>query len=238
MILSSQIRETGLIIFCRNNSKRLPKKGFIKIGNRCLLGRIIDLAKLVGDNLRIVVATSDQNYDDSIEEFCNYEKISIFRGNESNVLKRAIDCCETFGFKRFARICADRPFFLPSLIESLLSDHIKLNLDLATNCLKKTYPSGLTTEIILVKSLKKIQKLSGDKYDLEHLTNFFYKKKELFKIKNYECQIQNIGHYNLAIDSMEDVIRTEWINEKLKKKISPSLNKLVYFMKQYKIKNI
>ena len=124
MILPSQIRETGLIIFCRNNSKRLPKKGFIKIGNRYLLGRIIDLAKLVGNNLRIIVATSDQNCDDSIEEFCNFEKIGIYRGNENNVLKRAIDCCETFGFERFVRICADRPFFSPSLVDSLLIDHI------------------------------------------------------------------------------------------------------------------
>ena len=100
MILSSQSRETGLIIFCRNNSKRLPKKGFIKIGNRCLLGRIIDLAKFgssIDETLTDLFENLPTRYR-SFESVCVLFVEYPFR--DSKYIDMSVDTMDLFGTER------------------------------------------------------------------------------------------------------------------------------------------
>ena len=108
------LSDTGLIIFSRFNSKRLYGKALIDICNRPLLGRVIDIAKQL-KKYPIIVATTKKRSDDAIETFASNENVKVFRGSENNVLKRALDCCNCFGLKRFARICGDRPFYSSKL---------------------------------------------------------------------------------------------------------------------------
>ena len=55
-----------------------------------------------------------------------------------------------FELKRFARICGDRPFYSSMLIQKLINLHVKYDLDLATNSLIKTFPYGMTAEVLSV----------------------------------------------------------------------------------------
>ena len=91
--------DTGLIIFSRYNSCRLYGKALIKICDRPLLGRVIDIAKQLKKKYPIIVATTAKKSDDIIESFALKEEVKVFRGSENNVLKRALDCCDFFGLK-------------------------------------------------------------------------------------------------------------------------------------------
>jgi len=225
---------TGLIVFSRFNSNRLYGKALRKIGNRPLLGRVIDLAKLVKNDLPIIVATSNLKSDDVIESFAVSEGVKVFRGSQKNVLKRAVDCCDFYGFKRFARICGDRPFYSPKLINTLIRIHIKFNLDLATNNLVKTFPNGLTSEVVSVECLKRILEEITDKDDCEHVTRFIYRNQKKFKIKNVRSPISNIKKFNLAVDTEEDLKRSDWMVKKLPTRKEFDLKVLIGCLKEYK----
>ena len=53
----------GIIIFSRFDSQRLPGKALLDIEGRCLLGRVIDRAKLIKGTNEIIVATSNREID-------------------------------------------------------------------------------------------------------------------------------------------------------------------------------
>ena len=112
----------GAIIFSRFDSSRLYGKALIDIEGRCLLGRVIDRAKLIKGISNIVVATSERKVDDPIQEFAKNEGIGTYRGSCDDVYKRAIEACNKFKFDIFARICGDRPF----LDYELISKGIKI----------------------------------------------------------------------------------------------------------------
>ena len=58
----------GVIIFARMSSSRLPGKMLKKIGNREILGHVIDRAKLIKTKAQLVVATSNRKDDDVLAD--------------------------------------------------------------------------------------------------------------------------------------------------------------------------
>jgi spore coat polysaccharide biosynthesis protein SpsF len=73
---------TGLIIFARMGSSRLPGKMLLPIAGRPLLGRVIDRVKCAGGDCPIVVATSTEAADDAIERYARKEGVEVFRGSQ------------------------------------------------------------------------------------------------------------------------------------------------------------
>ncbi len=225
--------DTGLIIFSRYNSCRLYGKALIKICDRPLLGRVIDIAKQLKKKYPIIVATTAKKSDDIIESFALKEEVKVFRGSENNVLKRALDCCDFFGLKRFARICGDRPFYSSKLIEDLINLHIKFDLDLATNSLTKTFPYGLTAEVLGVECLKIIKSQTKNSSYLEHITSYIYNNTQKFRIKNISSIIKDIENLNFAVDVIDDIKKSEWLLSKVSSKKKYNLNELVKYLKKY-----
>lgn len=203
---------TGLIIFARMGSSRLPGKMLMPLGGRPLLGRVIDRTRRVSGNHPIVVATSDLADDDPIAGFADREGVAVFRGSLDDVAGRALACCEAYGFDRFARICGDRPFLPWELIDELLIMHVTQNLDLATNALEKTYPAGTMTEIVSTAALRCVLAAAGaDVEDREHVTRHFYRFPSEFRIGNRASGWLEWARLSMTIDRADDVTRAEWI---------------------------
>jgi spore coat polysaccharide biosynthesis protein SpsF len=206
---------TGLIIFARMGSTRLPGKMLLPIGGRPLLGRVIDRARCAGGNCPIVVATSNEAGDDAIERFARKEGVDVFRGSQDDVAARALGCCEVHGFERFARICGDRPFLPWELIDALRAAAEQDDLDLASNVVEKTYPAGTATEIVATRALRRVLERTFDRQDREHVTRYIYAKPEGFRVANRRSGQQGWQRLNLAIDDKSDAERTEWILARL-----------------------
>lgn len=201
----------GLIIFSRMSSKRLPGKALIKINNRELLGRVIDRAKKIFDNERIVVATSNLQIDDEIVHFGINQKIQIFRGSQDNVLKRAVMASRKFAFTDIVRICGDRPFISLNLIKKAINEHFSGNYDLTTTKNKFTnIPPGLTTEIIKVKALEKVLKKVQIERDKEHVTSYIYDNQIQFKIKELNIINKKFNsEMSFVVDNEKDLLDME-----------------------------
>ena len=152
----------GIIIFSRMDSNRLPGKALIDIFGRPLLGRVIDRAKHVKGADRVIVATSSRSIDNPIVSFAESESVDVYRGDVDDVAGRALEACKAFDLAKFARICGDRPFFDPELVSRLITMHNELDIDIVTTMFPRTYPPGLTTEIISTDSLERVLSKTRD----------------------------------------------------------------------------
>ena len=80
----------------------------------------------------------------------------------------------------------------------------------------RTFPPGLTTEIIDKELLKRFNKLVNSQHDREHLTTYFYRNPEGIKIKNIENpEYESIKKVKLVVDTNDDLKKARWIANKL-----------------------
>ena len=226
---------TAIIIFSRHNSTRLPGKALKLIHGREMLGWVIDRARLVNNDIPVIVATSSERQDDQIAEFSQNNGAFCFRGDLNNVLKRAIDACKAFDIDVFARVCGDRPFFSPELTLSGFRQIGQNKAELVSSQVNQCLPPGLTTEIIKLSALEKITKLSQNEDDLEHITRFIYNHKAAFDIKEFVLHEPIKNWAKLVVDNSHDLNRARWIALKLTKsyKASSCYKKILYYAEEY-----
>lgn len=208
---------SGIVIFSRMDSRRLPGKALRTIEGRALLGRVIDRVKAVSGDHRFIVATSQRSVDDPIAEFASIEGLDVFRGAADDVLRRAADCAGANELDYLTRISGDSPFVDPKLIDEIVALAIKAGPDVATNVFPRTFPRGVSIEVISSSALRTACKHSQDEGEREHITQYFYRCADEFKIANVEAPEAGLGSVNLAVDDHDDLLRAEWIIQHLPK---------------------
>jgi len=207
---------TGVIIFSRMDSIRLPRKALLDISGRSMLGRVIDRAKRIKGVGEVVVATSSRDIDEPIASFAIAENVGVFRGSIDDVSDRALGACDKFGFTKFVRICGDRPFFDPMVLTRLVSMHNEFKVDITTTMFPRTYPPGLTGEVVSVQALQNAMLKTSEVEDHEHVTSYFYKHPHEFSIRNIDAPNElDLEGLNLVVDTESDLVRARWIASRL-----------------------
>ena len=206
----------GVIIFSRFNSTRLPGKAMIQINGKTLLERVFERAKLIKGVDIIVLATSSLSTDDILVDHLSDKEIKVFRGSLENVADRALKACEFYNIDKFARVCGDRPFFDPNLVSSLIQKHKEFQVDIATTTFPRTYPPGLTVEVLSTKVLREgLPKMK--KEEKEHLTTYFYSNHHKYRIYNEPAPTDlNLEGLDLCVDDTRGLQRARWISSRLK----------------------
>jgi spore coat polysaccharide biosynthesis protein SpsF len=211
MVKVKKKSKTGIIIFSRMSSSRLPGKALIQVNNKTLIEHVLDRALLIGD-YEVILATSKEKSDDCLVDYVSkkYNQVSIFRGDLDDVRERAIDACNFYGLNAFARICGDRPLFDIEIVQQLIDIREKSNCDLATNCLTKTYPAGLTAEVVSLKALirSRIFDVPGCR---EHITKSFYDNPRIFRIYEKISEMSLDIRQSLTVDIQQDIDKIEFI---------------------------
>ncbi len=206
----------GLVIFSRMDSQRLPGKALITIGGRALLGHVIDRAVATLNADTIIVATSDRDTDDDIAAFAEAQGVKVFRGSAPDVLGRAVACAETFGLTVLGRICGDSPFISPQMLGRLLLVHKTEGPEFTTNVFPRSYPAGMTFEVINIDALKRLDGLVDDADHREHMTSFIYENPDQFRIHNVSSGFEDWDGIPLTVDSADDLVQANWLFGRLK----------------------
>jgi spore coat polysaccharide biosynthesis protein SpsF len=148
-----------------------------------------------------------------VVEYLKKIKVQYYRGNLSNVAQRMIETAEHSKKKNFIRISGDSPLIDPDIIDKAISIFKKnKNYDLISNIFPRTFPKGQSIEIICTYILKKHLK-NMNKFEKEHVTQYFYKNPKIFLIKNF-INIKKIKFIKTAIDNKKDLAN---ILKKIKK---------------------
>ncbi|WP_440923673.1 cytidylyltransferase domain-containing protein, partial [Candidatus Pelagibacter sp.] len=169
-----------IFVQARMSSKRLPGKVLLKLGNKTVLGHIVDRIKKIKNKKKIIILTSNNKSDDKIIKFCKKKKINFFRGDLNNVYKRYIQAIRKFNNEMFVRINGDSPLIKPSIVDKAKNIYKKNKFDIITNCMIRTFPKGQSVEIINSKIFLESYKFLRKKEHKEHIFLYFYKNKKKY----------------------------------------------------------
>jgi len=193
------------IIQARISSSRLPGKIFLSgQKNKSMLLTLYNRIKPSRYISNIVIATTEKKSDDLVYNECKRNNINVFRGSQSNVLKRYYDCAKKYKADTIIRLTSDCPLLEYNLIDQLLVEFKKDNYDYLSNVHPATFPDGYDVEIFSFGALKKAYNNAARDFEKEHVTPYIWDNPEKFLIKNYSLKKNYSSKYRLTLDYLED----------------------------------
>ncbi|GEM_PF-2741 len=196
--------KVGIIIQARMASSRLPGKVLKNLSGEPFLKHIVERCKKSSAD-EVIVATSTNIENDSIEKFCEANGYSYFRGSEDNVLERYYDTSRKFDLKTIVRICADDPLIDPETIDDVIDNFEKGDYDYVSNVMERSYPRGLDVEVFSFSALERAHELAEKGPEKEHVTSFIYSNPQMFKLGNVFAEgIFRRPNLRLCVDTPED----------------------------------
>jgi len=204
------------VIFSRMDSTRLPGKALKPFAGRALLGHVIDRALAADEPDVVIVATSDRARDDAIADFAGNEGAAVFRGAAMDVLGRAHACAEAFGLSALGRISGDSPFISPDLIDRMVTIHAEGSAEVTTNLHPRTFPAGMSFEVVAIEALSRLAGLTDDPRHREHVTSYVYEHPDQFVIRNVTSGLDQWEGLPLTVDSADDLVQANWLLMRLR----------------------
>lgn len=193
------------IVQARMTSTRLPGKVLEPIAGRPALE--LQLERLTGaaQPAEVVVATSDDASDDSIEELASRRGLRAIRGPLADVLERYRLAAEHTEADAVVRLTGDCPLIDPALVDDCVERWRGSEADYVANVIEpRTFPVGMDTEVLSAAALRVAAQEAGDPYDREHVTPFVRSRPERFPqiAIRHEPSLANV---RVTLDTAEDL---------------------------------
>lgn len=197
------------IIQSRMTSRRYPGKVLSPFLGKPVLFHVVNCLKRTQINPTIILATSDDVADDPLALYGKHLNLKVVRGSREDVLGRFVLALKHNECDAFFRVCGDSPLLLPFLFDIAFSKFKQNKFDLVTNVHPRSFPPGMTVELIRTKIFLDTEKFINDKSDREHITQYFYKKDNNLSIHNIKCAKPLNPNIKLALDEPEDLKKIE-----------------------------
>lgn len=207
----------AIIIQARMGSTRLPGKIMKNLVGRPMLWHVIERALHSKMADKVIVATTTNKEDDSVEEFCEENNFLYHRGSADNVLERYYEAAKKFEANTIVRVTSDCPLIDPAIIDKCVEALRKSGADYLSNINpERTFPRGLDVEAFTFAALEKAHKEAKENYEKEHVTPHIWEnKKGEFKIGLVvKAAPEYRRDYRLTVDYPEDFELIEKIYSK------------------------
>jgi len=205
----------GIIIQARIGSTRLPGKVLNKIGDKNLLEHVLYRLSKLKHSTKIVIATTDLEQDNDIEDFCIENDVRYFRGSELNVLERYYLCAKQNSFDHVVRITGDNPFIDIYELDNLIKLHLDTSADYSRSFAQ--LPKGCGSEIFNYTALEKSYKLGNKENHKEHVNEYIEENEDEFQISELTVKKEkNRPDLSLTVDTKEDYDQVCYIVKKTK----------------------
>lgn len=204
------------IIQARMGSSRLPGKVLLPLLGRTMLERVIERVALAKTVSAIVVATSDQQSDDCIASVGSESGVTVFRGDEADVLGRYAGAARVSGAEVIVRVTSDCPLLDPGVLDEIVSAYVKNpdGLDYVSNTIERTYPRGLDVEALPMRVIEHLEHVAPSMEEREHVTLHLLRNQAQFRIAQVRYPIDCSDHY-WTVDTAQDFRLVERIYEGL-----------------------
>jgi len=197
--------KTVAIIQARMSSTRLPGKVLADVGGKPLLWYVVARAQAARTLDQVVVATSMEGEDNAVEEFCAEASFECFRGSQYDVLDRYYQAARHFQAEIVVRLTADCPLLDPDVIDKVVSAFQDGDFDYASNCVNRSYPDGLDTEVFRRAALERAWLEARLPSEREHVTPYIWKHPELFRLGSVQHS-EDLSDLRWTIDEPEDLM--------------------------------
>jgi spore coat polysaccharide biosynthesis protein SpsF len=218
------------IVQARMSSSRLPGKVLADIGGEPMLVRVVERARRAKTVDEVVLATTVDPRDDTIEELCRERGYACYRGSVQDVLDRYYQAGLIFGADIIVRLTADCPIIDGEVIDETVNAFLgrsgdctkpfpgrmeDIPYDFAANRLpppwKRTYPIGLDTEVCAFPSLKLAWEEARQAHQREHVMPYLYEDfgrveetASRFRVRLVD-HAPDYGHLRWTVDTGEDL---------------------------------
>ena len=203
------------ILQARMTSSRLPAKVLRAVLGEPMMGRQIERLRRSQNLDLLVTATSTDPSDDAIVDYCATIGCPTFRGSLQDVLGRYAGALEAFGpADHVVRLTADCPLADWTVIDEVIALHLDSGADYTSNTVDRSFPKGLDVEVFRAGLLPEIAAATGDPYDREHVTPFFYRNPDRFRVEQL-VRSERHDEVRWTVDTPEDFAFTTAVYEAL-----------------------
>ncbi|HEY9080142.1 aminotransferase class III-fold pyridoxal phosphate-dependent enzyme [Magnetovibrio sp.] len=194
-----------VIIQARLGSTRLPGKVLLDLGNRPVIAWGIDAARKIPGVSKVVIATTDQDSDDPIVEWCQKNDVACHRGPENDVLKRYALAARAENADNILRITSDCPLIDPHVCGQVLALHQRTAADFTTNNDPPTWPDGLDCEVMTREALETADREATRPSDREHVATFIRNTRNRFHVETLICSLPGLSAERWTLDTPQDL---------------------------------
>lgn len=195
--------KTVAIVQARMSSTRLPGKVLKPLSGKVVLDHVLDRlgkCKLID---QIVVATTTDDIDEQLVDWCKKRGVACFRGDRDDVLSRYYQCATKYNAGEVVRITSDNPLLDPEIVGQVIELKQKSGADYAANNLVKSFPHGLDVEVISYKALKESNDNAVEDFEREHVTQYVRHRTNQYVLTNLSSE-GNWHHIRVTLDEDED----------------------------------
>jgi spore coat polysaccharide biosynthesis protein SpsF len=196
------------IIQGRMGSSRLPGKVLKDISGKPMLAHVVERARRSNLVDHVIVATTTDESDRPIADFCKANGVTCVRGNIYDVLDRYYQAATAVEADIIVRLTADCPMIDPDIIDQVIQLFLDRDLDFAANRLpppwKRTFPIGLDVEVCSFNALEQAWNEAIEKHEREHVMPYLYDVPGRFEIEVLNTE-PDYGRYRWTVDTPEDL---------------------------------
>jgi spore coat polysaccharide biosynthesis protein SpsF len=161
---------TVCIIQARLASTRLPGKVLLPLGEQTVLAHVLERAARIKGVDRVVCATVDGADGDAVAREAARCGAAVYRGSETDVLRRYAEAAEASNAATIVRITSDCPLIDPAVCAAVLALHVSTGADYAANNMPPGWPHGLDCEVFSRAILEAAHGAAASPYEREHVT--------------------------------------------------------------------
>ena len=194
---------TLAIVQARMSSTRFPGKVLADLQGEPMIIRQVERIRRATTLDQVVVATTTDPTDDELVVILERAEIPCVRGDLDDVLGRFIQVLDHYKPDVVVRLTADCPLTSPSVIDQVVTAFHESHADYLSNTMTPTFPDGLDVEVVKAEVLWKVNAVTQDKSEREHVTLGVYRREDQFEIRNF-AQEPNLSTLRWTVDTPED----------------------------------
>ena len=171
-----------------------------------MLQRVVERLEQARELDEIIVATTENDADDRIVDFCRSQGWSYFRGSELDVLDRYWRTARHFAADSLVRVTSDCPLIDPSIVdETVRLGKSSPGCDYTCNFWpSRRFPRGLDVEWLTFDTLERVHCRARQLRHREHVTLSIYENPNQFRIGSLSCD-GDYSDFRWTVDTEQDL---------------------------------
>lgn len=195
--------QTAVIVQARTGSSRLPNKVLAHLGGRPLIEFLIERLQRCAVIDHIILATTDLRADDTLAALAQSIGVNVIRGSERDVLARFVLAAESSSATTLVRVTGDCPLVDPGLLEIVIAEFFKQEVDYLSNNYPPSFPDGLDLEVFSREALFLAHAECTSSEQREHVTPWMRESGKLLTGCFKHCS--DLSEMRWTVDEPEDL---------------------------------